>query len=59
MRLKKYIYVYCVMFDVGYYMEPDVELVRVFSNKKSADKFILCHKLAHGHYFIEKKRLVL
>lgn len=59
MRYKKYLYVFCLMTDDGFYMEPDVSLLKVFFRKKDAVLYIKNNQEKHRYYFIKKKRVEL
>lgn len=54
-----YFYVWCLMADDGFYMEPDISLIKVFLTKSEALKYIKKNKNKHKDYFIEKKRVDL
>ena len=55
----KFIYVYCLLKNIGFYMEPDIELVKVFMTLKECKYYMKKHPLSHGNYFYERKRVYL
>lgn len=55
----KFIYVYCLLKDIGFYMESDIELVKVFMTLKECKYYMKKHPLSHGNYFYERKRVYL
>lgn len=52
-----YSYIWCLMVNDGFFMEPDVSLLRLFRTKKEALLYIKKNKSKHRYYFIEKKRI--
>ena len=50
-------YVFILLKNIGFYMEPDVRVVIISKTKKTLTNYIKDHKLEHGYYFIKKKKL--
>ena len=53
---QNYIYIWCLLADDGFYMEPDVSLIKVSFTRKELENYIRKHPEKHRHYFIEKKK---
>jgi len=56
---QRFIYVYCLLANDGFYMEPDVSLIKLALTKKELKYYIEKHKNEHNEYWIEKHRLDL
>jgi len=56
---QNFIYVWCLFANDGFYMEPDVRLIKLALTKKELENYKIKHKNKHKHYWIEKRRLNL
>ena len=52
-----YNYVFVLLKNIGFYMEPDIEIVRIFSNIVKCREYMKNNSLDHGYYFICKKKV--
>lgn len=54
-----FIYVWCLFADDGFYMEPDVSLIKLALTKEELEEYIKKDKKKHKSYWFEKHRLNL
>ena len=57
--MNEIIYCYVVCVNDGFYIEPDVNVYKVFLKYKDAKKYCEHLKNKHRYAFIEKRRLYL